>query len=499
MNLDLATIVRATGAEVWRQTPGGDVTHNSLHTVDLEREFSPVVVDSREVEPGGFFIALPGERVHGEAFTDQAYEAGALGCMVAESSDPFAQLPREHASGSARYAFQVPETLPALQSLAAEWRRVLRPTVIGVTGSVGKTTTKEIVAGVLADSIPTFRSAANRNTEIGLPLELLQLRAWHQVAVCEMGMYAAGDIALLANIAQPSIGIVTNVAPIHLGRVGTIERIARAKSELVEALPSTGLAILNGDDPWTRAMAKTSGTARVSLVGTSSECDFRGENIRSLGLEGIALDVIAEHRRVSITSPIPGLHTLHAVLAAVAVARELEISWDQITASLGTLRLDVRQRILRAGNLVLIDDAYNASPLSVRASLDLLNECPGKKIAVLGDMLELGPAEQEAHQRVGERVAEVADWLIVRGERARWIAASAESHGFPADHVCRAESNSEAVNAVHRILGRFVPPSPTGGAPRMQRPEAIEPWSILVKGSRGMGMEEVVQGLGDWR
>jgi UDP-N-acetylmuramoyl-tripeptide--D-alanyl-D-alanine ligase len=481
MRLDLATILSSTGARVIR-LPAGDALPDGqspgftpLHTADLEVSFTGVAIDSRRVAAGNLFVALPGERTDGHDHVADALRAGARGALVA-------RVPPERldAGETSRYFLLVDDPLRALQRLATSWREGLEARVIGITGSIGKTTTKEILAGVLSHRGPVLRSAANFNTEIGLPLTLLDLRPEHWAAVLEMGMYAAGDIALLAEIAQPEIGIVTNVAPVHLERMGSIERIARAKSELVASLPPDGLAVLNGDDPWTRAMAVTSGVAPSRLVGTSPDCDYRAEELRGHGLDGISFRLVAEGVRLPFRTSIPGTHTLHAILASIAVGRYLGMSWSALQEAVAEAELDERQRFIRDGPALIIDDSYNAAPMSVRAALDLLGHTTGTKIAVLGDMLELGPLEESSHREVGARVAEVADWLVARGPRTRWIAEEAQRRGMRPERVRFAASNREAAEIAREIMEEGT----AGGSV-----------AILVKGSRGLRMEEVVDDL----
>lgn len=531
MKLSVATLLQATNARVVRVTDQGEAVPGALSPADLERVFSDVVIDSRSVSPDTLFVCLQGERRDGHAFIEQALQSGALGCLVARIPDPEvltagwsdsvtpgAPQSRWPAGPRGPFLFVVPDPLSALQQLANYWRRRHDVEVIGITGSIGKTTAKEILSAVLSTRWPVLRSEANLNTEIGLPLTLLRLAPEHQVAVLEMGMYAPGDIMLLAQIAEPRIGVVTNIAPIHLERMRTIRRIARAKSELVAALLPTGLAVLNGDDPWTRAMAQTSGLAPTVLVGLSSDCDYRAVDVTAHGLDGISFSIAAEGRKTFVRTHVPGVHTLHALLAAAAVGRALKMTWDELQEAMSLLRIDARQRVLHGPeNLLIIDDSYNAAPLSMNAALDLLAAAPGRKIAVLGDMLELGPQEAEAHRQVGERASEVADWLVVRGPRSQWIAEGAENRGFPPERIRRAASNADVVDTVRSIVLGAENTNQTRLAHTMQRarPDATvsrEPsasdsdvtdagslpttaWSVLVKGSRGMRMEEVVEGL----
>jgi UDP-N-acetylmuramoyl-tripeptide--D-alanyl-D-alanine ligase len=488
VTLDVAAVLNGTVASVLVVERDGTLTDRGLQIADLAHEFAQVCIDSRAISRNDLFVALPGTRVDGHDFVETAFAAGARGVLV---SRPFAIHRRfERSEGTDRprdrYIFTVRDTLDALQRMARYWRTRHSARVVGVTGSIGKTTTKEIVSAALQTKWPVLKNNANLNTEVGLPLTLMGLRAEHRVAVLEMGMYVPGDITQLAKIAQPEVGIVTMVAPIHLERMGSIEAIAREKSRLIAALPIDGLAILNADDPWTRAMARTSGTAPAILVGTNPDADYRASDLKAHGVGGSSFSLHAEGRRLDIRTSVPGTHTVHAFLSAAVVARSLHMTWAEVKDALESVRIDVRQRMLRRGEHVLIiDDSYNAAPMSMHASLALLSASPGTKIAVLGDMLELGPLEEQAHREIGEEAAQVADWLVVRGERSQWLADAAELSGLPAERVVRAASNMEAVAALERIIE-----GSEAGSVRSD----VE-WAILVKGSRGMEMEEVVSGL----
>lgn len=463
MNLDVASVLNGTGA----RAVDGDGHDVSLTAADLRHPISGVAVDSREVTLGALFFALRGERTDGHLFASDAGERGAAVVVV------------DHPVGLSTSATQlvVPDTLAALHDLARYWRSRHKITVLGITGSIGKTTTKEITASILGTRFRVLRNTSNRNTEIGMPLTLLELDDRHDVAVLEMGMYQPGDIALLAEIAQPEIGIVTMVAPIHLSRMGTIERIARAKSELVQALPSGGLAILNADDPWTRAMAISSGVADCVLVGFAEDADYRASDVEALGLDGVRFAVTAEGRVERFQTGVPGAHNVYAFLAAIVASRRLGMGWSEIREAVADVALDVRQRIVRGRDSLIIDDSYNAAPMSMSAALELLRAAPGHKIAVLGDMLELGPDEERAHRQVGEEAAGVAEWLIMRGMRTRWIAEAAERSGLPAERILHARTNDEVVEDVRTVTAN------------------VGQWALLVKGSRGLELEGVVQEL----
>jgi UDP-N-acetylmuramoyl-tripeptide--D-alanyl-D-alanine ligase len=502
--MDAATVLAATHARVLRVDGDGQLTPGFLSPADLRTVAAEVCIDSRSVTRDSLFIALRGERADGHDYVGDALRAGALGCIVSRVPDASLATgsglpPLPNVRPSSQFLFMVPDPLLALQALARYLRRCHTLEVIGITGSIGKTTAKEIVAAVLACKWPVLKSEANFNTEIGLPLTLLRLAPEHRAVVLEMGMYAPGDIALLARTAEPRIGVVTNVAPIHLERMQTLERIARAKSELVAALPPTGIAVLNGDDPWTRAMAETSGVAPVLLIGTAGDCHYRATEVTAQGLDGVALTIEAEGRRIPLRTRVPGTHTVHAFLSGVAIARTMGMTWTEVQEALEQVRLETRQRVLRGPErMLIIDDSYNAAPLSMNAALELLRVAPGTKIAVLGDMLELGQQEEAAHRIVGERAAEVADWLIVRGQRSSWIAEGATRRGFPSNRIVRVSSNADAVETVRSIAypGEAIGTrTMTGARAGSAEPEPDVEWSVLVKGSRGMRMEEVVQGL----
>lgn len=428
--------------------------------------FARVVHDSREVQPGDLFVALRGQR-DGHTFIPDAFQRGARGVLAERlvPLDPW--LPAAARPGFAYLL--VPATLPALQTLAAYWRRRFALPVVAITGSVGKTSTKEVLAAVLETVGPTLRSQRSFNNEIGVPLTLLGLRPEHRFAVLEMGTYGPGEIAALCRIAQPTIGVVTNVGPVHLERMGSLETIARAKAEIVADLPADGYAVLNGDDPRVRAMAGQT-RARVVLYGLAAGNALRAEAIESRGLHGLRFELIAGPERRTITTPLIGRHLVYAALAAAAVGLCLGLSLDQIADGLARARVGLRLQPVPARNgALLLDDTYNASPASCRAALDLLAELPGRKVAILGDMYELGAYEEEGHREVGRYAAGRVDHLIVVGPRARWIGEEAEQAGL-----------SSVEYYPDRQAVRFTP-----------QPGDV----ILVKGSRGMRMEELVAAL----
>lgn len=440
--------------------------------------------DSRLIERGGLFVALRGENQDGHAFVADAVSRGATAVLVERPPEgvpglTVVDLRPDYVANQPEVeppvAIVVPNALTALQRLAAHWRQQSAAEVVGVTGSVGKTTTKEMIASVLSRRFRVLRSERNLNNEIGLPLTLLQLDASHQKAVLEMGMYDLGEIRLLCEIARPTIGVVTNVGPTHLERLGSIERIAQAKRELVECLPTDGWAVLNGDDPLVSAMASDT-QARTFRYGLEPDFDLWADEIESHGLEGIRLRLHHGTDTLYLTVPLLGEHSAHTVMAASAVGLISGLTWDEISAGLRAVPEQLRLVVVpgTAGSTV-IDDTYNSSPASALAALNLLAELDGRRVAVLGDMLELGPYEDEGHRIVGRRAAAVVSVLVTIGERGQIISDEALAYGMDPAQVAHVTCNSEAVAALSSRLrsGDFV----------------------LVKGSRGMHMEDIVHGI----
>jgi UDP-N-acetylmuramoyl-tripeptide--D-alanyl-D-alanine ligase len=450
--------------------------------------FGEAVIDSREATPGSLFAALRGERVDGHDFLAAAVARGARGALVRREQVEGLALDRPaalvdaasgaglaEASPDAVLLLAVDDPLAALQRLAAYHRGLFAPTVIGITGSVGKTSTKEVTAAVLRRRYRTLKNPRSYNTEATLPIALLQLAADHEVAVLEMGTFGPGEITLLTQLARPHIGIVTNVGPSHMERMGTIEAIAEAKSELVQALPADGHAILNIDDARVRAMADVT-PARLFFYGLDPAADLWADSIESRGLEGIAFRAHHAGESVVLKLPLLGRHSVHTALAATAAGLLLGLGWDAIVEGLRDESAQLRLLAVPGANgATLIDDTYNASPASSLAALNLLAELEGRRIVVLGDMLELGSLEEKAHRMVGRRVAEVADYLIAVGQRARWIADEAERCGLPAEKIALAAANGEVVALLRELM---------------------EPGDyVLIKGSRGAAMETIVAAL----
>jgi len=454
----------------------------------LDQPISATVVDSRKAVPHALFVALRGERADGHDFVADAFSRGAVAAVVERDVEASALMldltgavPALPSAWSLPLVIRVNDSLRALQQMAAFWRRQHEVRVIGVTGSVGKTTTKEVTAAVLARRYVTLKSEASYNNEIGLPLALMRLTDRHECAVLEMGMYDVGEIADLARIALPHVGVVTIIRPVHLERAKTLERIVEAKTELIRALPPApeGVAILNYDDERVRGMAQAT-QARVFYYGLAPEADLWADHIEGLGLEGIRFQLHYGDETLHVKIPLLGQHSVHTALRAAAVGLTEGLTWQEIIEGLRGPSAQLRLvAVSGPKGSTILDDTYNASPASTIAALNLLDELEGRKIAVLGDMLELGDYEWEGHEKVGMRVLEVADVLITVGQRGRIIGETAVRWGMPADRVSMVEDNAEAIALLERMV--------TGDD------------VILIKGSRALQMEEIVNALGRTR
>ena len=433
-----------------------------------DRPIRGAAVDSRRVTGGEVFVALPGERTDGHAFLSDAIARGAAALIVARP------WPDPETIGDVTVV-RVPDPLAALWAIASGWRARFDPLVVGVTGSIAKTSTKEAVATVLSRRFRTLRNEGNQNNEIGLPLTLMRLEPRHQAAVLEMGMYVGGEIADLARMARPSIGVVTAVQPVHLARIGSLEAIEAAKGELLEALPPDGRAILNADDPIVRRMASRS-RARSLTYGFADDADVRGDAVVPAGLDGMRFTLRSGGASRSVTIPMLGRLSVHNALAGAAVGQAAGLGIDQVVEGLrGGWSAPHRVQLVRLGQLTLIDDTYNASPQSVLAALDLLADLPGRHAAVLGEMLELGEASDEGHREVGRATAGTVDWLVVVGDGAEGIAEGAIAGGMDPSRVIRVQDAEGALEVVpHRVRGGDV---------------------VLLKASRGIGLDRVVDGL----
>ena len=444
----------------------GEITGGRLLR-ESSRRVRGAAVDSRLVAPGQLFVALPGERTDGHRYLADAARAGAAALVVSRSpaDDELEAL------GDVSVV-QVDDEVAALGRLAARWRTTFSPLVVGVTGSIAKTSTKEAIAAVLGRRFTTLRNEGNQNNEIGLPLTLLRLGPEHEAAVLEMGMYAGGEIAQLAAIAQPRIGVVTAVLGVHLSRLGSIEAIERAKGELVEALPPDGVAVLNADDERVARMARRT-SARSMTYGFTPTADVQAEGVQALGPEGMRFTLRLPGGKATVATPALGRHAVHNALAGAAVGTSAGMTIDDIVPGLAAgWSAPHRAQLLHAGDVQIIDDSYNASPASVRAALELLADFPGRHVAVLGEMRELGDQAEAGHREVGAVAARAADLLFVVGPEAAGIAEGARSAGMNDARIVAVADRSAAQRSLVERLG----------------PGDV----VLVKASRGVELDLLV-------
>lgn len=435
--------------------------------VGKETQVTAVAVDSREAGPGVLFVALPGERADGHDFLAQAFAGGAAAALVArevEAAGPFVV---------------VPDTGRALLDLAADERRGLDATVIGITGSTGKTSVKDLAAAVLGARYEVVASPRSFNTEVGVPLTLLSATPTTEVVVCEMGSRGRGHITVLTDAARPSIGVVTNVGAAHLEMFGSLDVVADAKAELVQALPPDGTAVLNGDDPVVRDFAGRT-SARVLRFGTAPDAEVRAEDLvlDDDARAAFTLRTPAGAERVELS--VPGEHMAMNALAAAACGIAMGMSAAECAAALKGARVsDGRMEVFRTlDGLRVVNDAYNANPVSMAAALKAARWMARGSacVAVLGEMAELGATSEEEHERLGEIVARLGiERLVAVGEAARRIAAGAIREGVEPDRVETCDTIEDALGAVRRVA----------------QPGDV----VLVKASRRAGLERVAEAL----
>ena len=422
MNLPLSKIAEFMSAR--SDFPGDDIAHGYS-------------IDSRTVGRGELFFAVKGERFDGHDFVSGALESGAVAAVVREDQN-------QRYAGINRVLF-VEDTLTALQTLATAVRKLWGKPLIGVTGSAGKTTTKEAIAHVLASKFRVLKSEGNFNNHFGLPLMLLKLQPGHDLAVIEMGMSHAGEIRALAKIAQPEIGVVTNVAPVHLEFFDSLAGIARAKYELIESLPSSGTAVLNADDEYVSQFGRDF-KGRVVKYGIAAMADVLADHVRSRGAEGSDFEIVAGGTREPAHLPLVGDHNVLNALAAVSVAIACGMKIPDAVAALSTLEPgDKRGQVVQVGNITVINDCYNSNPKALQAMIDALSAMKaGRRILVAGEMLELGPAGEQMHRAAGKHAAEkkIDVLLGVRG-LAQAMVEGARAAGAQAEFVPTPEEAGE--------------------------------------------------------
>ncbi|MDM8519291.1 UDP-N-acetylmuramoyl-tripeptide--D-alanyl-D-alanine ligase [Anaerolineales bacterium HSG6] len=459
--------------------------------IEARQPITQVVIDSRQAEQDSLFVALPGENSDGHEFVEQAFRQGAT---VALTHRPVElSVPHQHIKvdeplpqtidPNQPLCIETSDSLVGLQQFAKFWRQKFDVRVVAITGSVGKSTTKELTASVLSTRYNLLKSEGNYNNEIGLPLTLLNLTSAHERVVLEMGMYDLGEITLLCELAQPHVGVVTNVGPVHLERLGTIERIAQAKTELVSALPpynsqTKSVAILNYDDPYVRGMVPKT-KAAVMSYGLTPSADLWASDVTSAGLDGIRFVFNQGTDTIHARVPLLGRHSVHTALRAALVGLVEGLAWGDIITGLQNLPAKDQLRLVwipGPNGSILLDDSYNANPASTIAALNMLDDLSApKKIAVLGDMLELGHMEEAGHRKVGCRAARVVDLLITIGDRAQIIAEEAEACGLNSSKIIQLPDNQAAIDLLEAQLAQNE--------------------IVLIKGSNSQKMDQIVSNL----
>lgn len=449
----LAEIATACGGELLQGAPDQVVTS--------------VTTDTRKLRAGDLFVALKGENFDGHDFAAAACEQGAAAVLVAR--DVPVSCPR----------IVVKNTLLAYGRLGALARQGSEARFVAVTGSAGKTTTKDMIGSIVGLYATSLVAEGNENNEIGVPALLLRLTPEHRFCVLELAMRGPGEIAYLAQICQPHIGVITNIGEAHMGRLGSREAIAKAKAELLGELPTDGVAVLNADDFFFGLLSQMAPCPVVSFGfgERPAEVVFHvwAEDVRAHGVQPARFTLRHEHRSVGVKLQVPGRHNVANALAAAAAALAAGVPLDAVRAGLEAFEgAKMRSQVLQApGGFTVINDAYNASPTSTPEALKVLAQCEGRKVFVFGDMLELGPASAEAHRRIGRLCAEAGvDWLLTIGKDAGLAAEEAEALGLQTNALGSAE---EALALLKGAL------------------EAGD--TVLVKGSRAMKLEDVVEGL----
>jgi UDP-N-acetylmuramoyl-tripeptide--D-alanyl-D-alanine ligase len=442
--------------------------------LDPMARLAGVSIDSRTVGGGQLFVAIRGPRFDGHTFVAAALEAGAAAAIV--SNERLAGYP-EAIRGK---VLGVPDTLAALQELARAVRRSWGRRIAAVTGSVGKTTTKEILAALLGAKFRVLRSEGNLNNEYGLPLTLLRLDPADEAAVLELGMNHAGELRRLAEIAEPEVGIVTRVAPVHLEFFSSVDEIALAKRELIEGLHgSDTVAVLNADDPRVARFAEVA-RGRVLTFGIDTPAQFRAERIEDRGAEGSAFDFIFPGGSTRLSLPLPGRHSVENSLGALAAASVWGVGADEAAVVFPRLLPgEMRGRLLRfEPGFAVISDTYNSNPVALAAMIELLVQTPGyrRRILAAGEMLELGPSSERLHRESGRLAGtKKLDWVIgVQGQASKLVAGAVEA-GVGAGNARFFRTSSDAA----AFLSDLVQPGDL----------------LLVKGSRGVKMERVVEAL----
>lgn len=442
-------------------------TNAVLKKITSASIFGGVTTDTRKVEEGMLFVALKGEKFDGHDFIAEAAKKGAIGAIVNKDYD-VSRLEDVEID-----ILAVNDTLKAYQDLAKLWRSKFSIPVIGITGSNGKTTTKDLTAAVLSGKWNVLKTQANFNNEIGLPMTLLQLNKSYDVAVVEMGMRGLGQIKLLTDIAKPTIGVITNVGETHMELLGSIENIAKAKSEMAQAIEIDGKVVLNADDEHVAKMHEVT-KARPIYFGINHAADVKAFNVKTVGEGKTEFDAFIGENMAHFTLNMLGIHNVYNCLAALAVGYACGLTIEEMQKGLASFKpTAMRFEYKKVGDFNVINDAYNASPMSTKAALsNLAKVTDERKILVMGDMFELGSVEVKAHEDIAVQAKEAGVSIIVtRGTLTQNTARKAREIGIPEVYECA--NHEEAVATLKKVL---------------QKDD-----TVLFKGSHGMHMEKIIE------
>ncbi|MDO5134969.1 MAG: UDP-N-acetylmuramoyl-tripeptide--D-alanyl-D-alanine ligase [Eubacteriales bacterium] len=431
-----------------------------------QRTVESITTDSRKAQPGCLFVAIPGERVDGHSFIPQVMEAGALAVLS------------EKDLGETRFPYiRVGSSLQAVKDIGEFYLEQLGIPVVGITGSVGKTSTKEVIASVLKEKYRTLKTQGNFNNELGLPLTIFRLREEDEIAVLEMGISDFGEMTRLAKVAKPDTCVITNIGTCHLENLGDRDGVLKAKTEIFRYVKPGGHIVLNGDDDKLASVGSYEGIQPVFFGLEKREgLSFYADEIQSLGLKGICCRIHGEGESFLVTIPMPGRHMISNALAATAVGRIYGLTMEEICRGIQSLTpISGRFHLIETEKFLIVDDCYNANPMSMKASLDVLKDGSGRRVAILGDMGELGEREEELHREVGRHAALCGiDALICAGPRCAAMAEEAERTDPGLLVIHRPDRES-----LLKDLGEYVREGDT----------------LLVKASHFMGFEEVVSAL----
>lgn len=450
-----------------------------------DTEVTSITTDSRSIADGGLFVAIKGERVDGNKFMLQTYNNGGICCISEETPEAAYSISTENHSTSAsdgeflkdRAFIKVDSCYQALKDLAEYYRTVCGTKVIGITGSVGKTTTKEMIAYVLSEKFNTLKTQGNYNNEVGVPLTLFRLRDEHEVAIVEMGISDFGEMTRLSKIAKPDICVITNIGQCHLENLGDRDGVLKAKTEIFSYMSKDGRVYLNGDDDKLINVNEVNGKSTV-FFGIGKSCDVYADNIVKKGLAGTYFDAVTSKGRIAVHVPVPGMHMVTNALAAVAIGTDMGMSGQEIADGISRFTpVGGHSSIIETDKYTIMDDCYNANPVSMKAGIDVLSDVDGRKIVIIGDMFELGTDEKKLHYDVGSYAADKGiDCIICIGNLAKEYEKGAKDAGKE-NGIYYFEDIEQAVSELGNIIS--------------------DGDSILVKASHAMKFEKIVAVLKD--